>query len=538
MRYTLYLLLFFSCFLANTLQAQQKLSGEGATNKKYLDTYMRKLKTLDATKYPAQFQTALDNAKQYLEKLKKSDPTYDVSDIEKEIQSYTSSSLTTAPQEGSYDYLLVKINAYKKLYESEYDFIHSARGDQNPVPVSGAQYLQIAQGFEKIKVEKATSDYLLANPNKNNVELFKKDLANYESYIKYSGILKHATKLAQNAYELNAQKNNVKAIESAENALGYVKGVLLLSPENADAKQTLIVVQKAYDAVASELGKNLSSNYHKSHINRIVFSKKPLVIGSESDADVSSSFKSDETIYGTIYFSDKLINLLSTENQAKFFIAFSINGDACHFYESHVTVNEADKQKSYLQFAIVPDEMYDFGKDVSNKNNTIRDFNQTIAKKAPMTFRIGINGSLSKTSENLYGEFTYDLSSGHSMSDKIVNKIDEIQTEQARLPKARMTDASLLSKMTSLLNDNTTGAKYSLGRIVSTGWNINKNSLGVIIDRSVSAYFLVTYPDGHCEYAAHTFSQEYSGGGTYSTKLTVIISPFDHGKMKCENANK
>lgn len=530
-----FLCLVIFCSLSFAITAQVPLSTTGKMHLKYLSGYMHKLKTTDPNKNAMEFQKALQNAKQSLASLKQSDPNYDVSEMEKELSTYS----TTAPavDETSYDFIRLKSLEYKKLYESEYAFIHSTRGNQNPIPVKGTEYLLVAQAFEYEKTKTAVQNYLLKDPKNNYTLNFQKDLLNYGNYIKYSGILTHANKLSEQAYELSIKKETPAAIESAQQAIGYCKGVLLLSPGHAGAMESLKVAEKALSAVSASVGKAFTGEFHKTHVNQIVWSKQPLSIGNENIADVLGTFTAGETIYGTLYLSDKISNLIDNSNK-KLSIEIFINQENMHFYDPYIAILPSNREQSYLQFTLVPSEQYDYTNDIKNENNTILDFNQTMLRKAPFTHTIGVRVDIHKTKEIVFGQFKYDISAGTTKNEQVVKKIEALQMELARLPKANMTDAALVNKMTELMNNNSDGIKYSLGRIVSNGWSINKNSLDIIIDRSISAFFLATFPDGHCEYVGHTFSQAYAGAGTYATKLTVIQSPFKHGKMNCANAHQ
>lgn len=425
---------------------------------------------------------------------------------------------------------------YRQLYETESDINHSSRSSSTPILLDGKSYEKAAAAFDRVKITAEVEKYMEKDSKSPTIQTFKKDLADYENYITYSGILTYANKLAERSYELSKQKNTPKAVEAAENAKGYCNGVLALSPNYQEAKTALAFADKAYNNASASVGQGLSGNFHKSNVNKIVFSKKPLVIGSENTADVSTTFRSNDEIYGTIYFSDKMANILR-EGGTKFYTTISINGEKIHFYDPHVTISADEKQNSYLQFALVPPDNYDYSKNIKGNNSTILDFNKHMIGKAPVSFKIKLEGEIAKTDETLQGEFTYDISGGVTKNEKIQQKMEDLFAEAVRLPKPAQSNPELLAKMTQGMNEKGKGVKYTNGRITSGDWKINKNDLGIIIDRTMSAYFVATYPDGHCEMVGNIFIQEYAGNGTYGG-LRVLVDPFESKRMNCANATK
>ena len=431
-----------------------------------------------------------------------------------------------------------QIPVYYNLYETQDDFNMSSRSNNQPIKVSGKEYLKLATSLEKENLTKSLNEWLVDNPKDQSMLDFKKRLDDYENYIEYSGILKHSTKIAEGSYDLVKQKNVPKALEAIEEAKGYCEGVLKLSPNNAKAKETLVFIDKAYNNANANAAKEFTSSFHKQNVNKIVFSKKPLTIGSENLSDVTTTFTSNDEIYGTIYFSDKLINLLES-GTTKFRFDFLLNDETVHIYDPHITLTEESKQKSYLQFVLVPDESYSFATEVKGYNETVRLFNDKIISKGPLTHKITFESEIGKTDEQISGTFNYDISGGTTKNEKVKLKAEDVFASAVRLPTAKMNNPQLLAQMTELVNKYAgKGEKYAYGRIASSDWTINKNDLGIIIDRSISGYFVGSFPDGHCEMVGFSFSQEYAGAGTYSSKLSMMLTPAVVAKMKCENASK
>lgn len=426
--------------------------------------------------------------------------------------------------------------AFSNLYESEETLSNSSRSNSTPIPVSGKEYYEIAAAFPKEKVEQ-----LLANKEQfkggsvTTSGWLRDGLADYENYITYSGILTHANKLAGLSYEYMKQKNETKAVACAEDAQGYCKGVLVFSPNNQKAKDILAFADKAYSNATASMAKSNSSPLHSKNVNKIVWSTKKFPAGPQSESDISTSFKSGETIYGTAYLSAKLIDRIR-DGGTKLYLSISMDDQKIHYYDPYIFVTEEMKQKSYVQFAMVPSLTDDLTLETKDGNKTLKEFNETMTEKGPMSYKITVSFEFGKTNEKIEGSFDYDVSGGTELNEKLVSKLSDALAADVKLPAAAMKNAALEAQMTTLVNKFATkGEKYGNCRIVSADWSVNKNSLGLILDRSVGVYFVATFPDGHCELFRKFFSQEYSGGGAYSTQLKMMDDAFSSKRMDCMN---
>ncbi len=137
-------------------------------------------------------------------------------------------------------YIYDQWKQFSKLYESQETSSHSSRSNSTPIPVPGKQYFEIASAFPMQKVKEVLANKEQFKGGSVTYAKWMTDgLADYENYIVNSGILTHANQLAGLSYEAMKQKNEVKATEYAEDAQGYCKGVLVLSPNNEKAKQVL-----------------------------------------------------------------------------------------------------------------------------------------------------------------------------------------------------------------------------------------------------------------------------------------------------------
>ena len=452
----------------------------------------------------------------------------------KTTKSGSSSSNGQDPTAGKYIYDQWEI--FSNLYESEKTLSHSSRSNSTPIPVSGKEYYEIAAIFPKEKVEQLLANKEQFKGSSETTSGWLRDgLADYENYITYSGILTHANKLAGQSYEYMKQKNETKAIEYAEDAQGYCKGVLVFSPNNQKAKDILVFADKAYKNATASMAKSTSSPLHTKNVNKIVWSTKKYPTGPQSESDISTSFKSGESIYGTAYLSAKLIDRIR-EGGIKLYLSISMDDQKIHYYDPYIYVTEEMKQKSYVQFAMVPSLTDDLSLVTKDGNKTLKEFNETMTSKGPMSYKITVSFEFSKTNEKIEGSFDYDVSGGTDLNEKLVSKLSDVLAGDVKLPAAAMKNTTLEAQMTTLVNKYASkGEKYANCRISSADWSVNKNNLGLILDRSVSVYFVATFPDGHCELFRKFISQDYSGGGTYSSQLKMMDDAFSSKRMNCAN---
>lgn len=426
---------------------------------------------------------------------------------------------------------------YRKLYETSSETRMSSRSNSNPIPVRGKEYYEIAKDFPREKLLQ-----ILADPNKfkggaaTTAQDFKTRLDDYENYISRSGILTHAKKLAGLSYEEMKKKNEVKAVELAEDAKGYCNGVLTLSPDNQEAKDILVFADKAYANANASMAGATSGSLHTANKNKIVWSTKKFPNGPQNANDIKTSFKSGETIYGTAYLSAKLMDRIRPGG-TKLFLSIQVDDKKIHFYDPYIAITEEMKQNSYVSFAVVPALSDDLVLETKDGNKTLKEFNELMTEKGPMSFKITFSFEFAKTNEKIEGSFDYDLSDGSAYNEKIKVKLEEALAGDVKLPEAQMKNPSLEAEMLKLVSKFATkGEKYTKPRILTADWGINKNNLGIITDRSIMTAFVATFPDGHCELQRRIFVQDYAGGGSYSHNLKMLDDPYSPKKMKCENA--
>jgi len=273
-------------------------------------------------------------------------------------------------------------------------------------------------------------------------------------------------------------------------------------------------------------------------VNTIVWSTKKYPNGPQSNADIATTFKSGEPVYATANLSAKLIDRIR-EGGDKLYLTFKIDGKKIHFYDPYLSVTQEMKQKNIVQFILVPALTDDVSLETKDGNKTFKEFNEWMAAKDPMTYAITVFFEFSKTKEKIEGSFNYDLSGGTEYNKEVAKKLEDAMAGEVKLPVAAMKNAALETQMITLVNKYAKkGEKYTNPRILTADWQINKNNLGIIIDRTIMTAFVASFPDGHCELIRKIFIQEYAGGGNYSNNLKMLDDPYAPKKIDCANANK
>jgi len=280
------------------------------------------------------------------------------------------------------------------------------------------------------------------------------------------------------------------------------------------------------------------ANGNFNDVNTIVWSTKKHPNGPQSNADIATAFKSGEPIYATANLSAKLIDRIR-EGGDKLYLTFKMDGKKIHFYDPYLSVTQDMKQKNYVQFTLVPALTDDVSLETKDGNKTFKEFNDWMAAKEPMTYTITVFFEFSKTKEKIEGSFNYDLSGGTEYNKQAAKRLEDAMAGEVKLPAAAMKNAALETQMLALVNKHAKkGEKYTNPRILTADWQINKNNLGIIIDRTIMTAFVASFPDGHCELIRNIFIQEYAGGGNYSKNLKMLDDPYAPKKIDCANANK
>ncbi len=476
--------------------------------------YMEKLRAGD--------MSALGNAERMLAQVKQNDAQYDISALETEVKSYrekvdgdakaNSQAAGKADAERSY---------YKNVWQKMIG-VYSKGSDIQPGVYGKVYYDRVAEvNLEEYKSKKGTvSD----NEARKFIELIDGMLSDYDNY------LKRADRLRWNVTEVMVKSRNEEnpqtKLKMLEQARYECEAVLKMSPDNAAFKQKLDEVNKLLGSAGSEAAKLYTSEFHKQHVGKIVWSSQPLVIGKEGtmSAAIRNEFKTGDAIFGTVYLGNTVTQLMNGNDRLR--IVIKVDGGTAIWGGdlSYLIVPLTVQDKSYLQFALLPDEQWlkdNYAPYLAKENWTYSYFMDELARSGDISHTITCELDFPTSIQgNIKSSLSLDLGNGTTAIKALSVKLHDQLMATRTLPKAGMNNAAMEQQMVSIANNLGWKNTFLKAIITSSSWSIAKNELtGAILYRYVGAVCTTKDPDGKCYYQEFTFRQDYTGGGNYSSTL-------------------
>lgn len=511
------LILALSClvFILHVHAQDPDYNGPAKVQLKSFWRYMEKLRAGD--KSPA----TLNNAVRMLDQVKQADPSYNVSVIETELKPYVdkekqataSANETKNKNEEDARFLRDMWNTLVNIYSKD---DHGPMGANN-----GEEFLARAKKLDLSRFYKMKEEASGTEAGKT-LKLVDDVLKDYNAYL-------DRCKLINRVYGyINESKSGSpeEKMENLNQAKMFCEGVLIIVPDRQDFKQKLNDLAKLTGNVNADVAKHFTSDFHKENLNKIVLSTKPLVIGREKEmtANIKKDFKPGEAIFGTVYLGRTVKE--AQDGKPILGIRFTVeHGRDVRGDEQHLIVPDAAQGKSYFQFALIPDEQWlkDNYKNYIDVNNwTIILMTEALADNhSDPLQKVNIELSFWKSgAENIKTEFSYDISDGAVALKSLAKKLRADHLASVQLPKAGMNNPALEQQMLSVANGLGWKEKYTRTIIKSSEWHISKNQLtGAIIYRGLAAVCITRDEEGRCYYQEFTFTQDYTGGGSYSSKL-------------------
>jgi len=464
----------------------------------------------------------LNNAERMLKQVKENDPSYNVSALETEVAAYRNNANNEAKTKSD---AAGKAEAEKNYFENVWRKMIGVYSTGSIIEpgVYGKTYLDRVEAVnlpEYLEKRKTVTD---AGPNSYPV-LIDKMLADYEDYLKRTDRLRwNVTEvMVKSRNEANPQ-NKMKLLEQAQYEC---EAVLEMSPNNAAFKQKLDEVSKLLGNADSEASKFFTSDFHKQNVGKIVWSNKPLLISKEKDmaAAIKNEFKTGEAIFGTIYLGNNLRQLLNGNERIR--VIIKVDGGTAIWGGdlSYFIIPLAVQDKSYLQFALLPDEQWfkdNYAPYVAKENWTYSYFMDELARSGDISHTITCEFDFPTNIQgNIKSSLSLDLGSGSASVKAMSTKLHDQLMASRTLPKAGMVNAALEQQMVAAANNLGWNDKFSKAIITSSSWVISKNDLtGAILYRYLGAVCTIKGTDGKCYYQEFSFRQDYTGGGNYSSTV-------------------
>ena len=241
-------------------------------------------------------------------------------------------------------------------------------------------------------------------------------------------------------------------------------------------------------------------------------------------SNIKNEFKTGEAIFGTMYLGNNLKQLLNGNERVRVIIKVD-NGTAIWGGDlSYFIVPLAVQDKSYWQFALLPDEQWFkdyYAPYVAKENWTYSYFMDELSRSGDISHNITCEVSFpTNIQDNIKNSLSLDLGSGSASIKALSTKLHDQLMASRTLPKAAMSNASLEQQMVAAANNLGWNDKFSKAIITSSSWTVAKNDLtGVILYRWLPAVCTIKGHRWQMYYQEFSFKQDYTGGGNYSSTV-------------------
>lgn len=511
------LLFFFTFFLLQHCFAQDPAyTGPAKIYVKSFWSNMEKLKNGTAT------ASTINNADRAIRNIKENDPAYNTSAMEEVLKPFREKAeKEKADSENE-----------KEKKKAEADYFKTTWGKFLSIYSSGTNINGMATGTEfynavkELNLEEYKQKKNELNGKENSyAKEIDQILADYDAFIVRTDMVKWViVPLMNHAKDATTPTDKNKYYTEAQKQCE----ALLMLTNNETVKQKLNDINKLLGNATAATAKFFTSDYHKEHLNQIVWSSSPLIIGKEREmsAMIKNEFKSGETIYGTVYLGRNVRDAQNSNARLPIKIKIDNNTYVWGGDLSNIAVTTAMQEKSYLQFALLPDEKWiavNFKPYIEDENWTITYFLEDLVRSGDINHDIKVTLDFAGYgAEIISSQLKLDLNNGIENIKKLaVNSRNSLMANR-QLPKPAMNNAGLEQQMMNVLKNQGWSETFQKVIITSSGWTINKNQLtGAILYRYIGAVGVSKNADGTCAYQQFTFSNEYTGGGNYSNTLKL-----------------
>ncbi|MCX6320133.1 MAG: hypothetical protein NTW29_22830 [Bacteroidetes bacterium] len=466
--------------------------------------------------------STISNAERMLKQVKEQDPNYDVLALETEVAGYKAQANKEATaSQAAADKEAATRNYFKDL-NSKLIGVYSTGSDIQP-GVTGKAYYDRMKEINLPEYQERKNELTNIDP-KSYAGLVAAQLADYDDYVKRSDRFKwNVTAVIQKS---SGAKNPQEKIALLNEAKYECMAVLMLSPNNDPFKKKLEEINKQLGNAESESAKFFTSDFHKEHLNQIVWSTKPLVIGKEKEmaASIKTAFKSGEAIFGTAYLGINVKDVMEGNDQLR--VRIRIDGGTAVWGGdlSNIILPLTVQGKSYIQFALLPDAQWfkdNYAPYVAKENWTYSYLMDDLVKAGDISHEITCELIFpSSKISDIKSKLDLDLNGGVTDIKNLSGKLHNELMASRQLPKAGMSNAALEQQMVAAANAEGWNDKFSKAIITSSSWVVAKNELtGAILYRWLGAVCTTKSADGKCYYQEFSFKQDYTGGGNYSGPL-------------------
>ena len=301
-----------------------------------------------------------------------------------------------------------------------------------------------------------------------------------------------------------------------QDGINYCADVLTIFPGNSAYMNKKAEFQKLKDQFDKYLEENVyTSAFHKAHVGQTLFSNKPIIFGQEKEEDFKTTFKAGESIYAVTYWMSK--------RQVEFRFSLWIDGDVKYSDRFYASNPDNDiKTATCYTFAIFPDPAKTKEEHTMVDLQSMKIMGNVISAMEANSFgdkKMRISFYKKDTA------FIIDYTEGFTNLLAEYEKLRKQRIAAVRLPKAVSSNSEIVEqwKKAVVLPGETIVAV----RVLSQGWQYEKNSYGVILSRYAGVYGVVKNKDGVCTLLKGTVTQEKGDGG-YTAPYIQLESTFQN----------
>ncbi|MFP2997496.1 hypothetical protein ABN763_16380 [Spongiivirga sp. MCCC 1A20706] len=459
-------------------------------------------------------------AKKKLDKIKKLDPSFDTSTADK---------IVTAFEANTFDYESWRL--MRKRILRYYDESHVVNID---AMFFNSKLLKDAQDFDLEYVKEILAERKAKNTLDSTDKETEKAINDYVNFIRAIDLPNAFLKRLDRATGRGDVRNPVVTLQKARVVKAEAEAIFRFTgPDNPNMRDVVATADRSIQNAESTLESVYTSEFHKKHLGEIVFSKKPLKIGSEKESDITTKFKTGDAIYGTVYLGRTIGTMIGDDAFNKigatgFSMNFSDNARPAHnekwetsfaFLRS-ISVSVNHLKDTYIQFILIPespsilkDPRYEY---IKRKNYSPVIFVRGLQAKSKRNLPISLHfntGDRSGFIQKFEGKFEIDLSYGEGPDyyREIENRLIDKYIEDNEIPQPIRRDPALEAQLLSHMNDKGWRETF-VKAVISTEW-MEEILPGGKKQRIIGAFMVAKHPDGYCFYHQYDFVAFPSGDG-------------------------
>ncbi|OJJ14541.1 hypothetical protein BKI52_42965 [marine bacterium AO1-C] len=436
--------------------------------------------------------------------------------------------------------------AYNKYIYDNYELLKALEHNISPAPGTAktkAQKLDYPNVYKKLTTQKKAQgkdryyDYLLEFKEK-----------------RWDGFKKHYIQLMNEYYDEAYKKNKSYGIEMALETMqgGKDYGEVLLAfgdevKQDASFKAAQDLVAKGLNDLQGKKNKNLknvaTSDFHLKNMGKILFSKRPIVIGKEDPAQFTTSFNANDKIYAVAYF-DKALKEMGYSNsthvkKARYNLRF--NGKQEFHNNISFTFERELVDQSYFLLEIIPDP------NLAIHKTSAMDWYRKLAELSPRKHTLEVwfwsSGGANKqraASDKITLDWTgADITKLKTNAELAVKRSENNFARLRTLPPiftypakrfkdARLSSANIRRMLMAKIRNCAQVLKIHPVAFGAADWKIEKNDVGIPKYKQSNGRIAITFrgKDGWCYFVHYArLVQDYQGGGRYGKLVLYNDKP-------------